>query len=189
VSLDLTAGAVARRGLVTIDENSSVLGAAELMVKRDLGSVVVTRNNVRVGILTKRDVLEKVVARSLQASRVKVKEVMSSPPVSIEHDRPLREAVNIMKTKHVSKMLVTEEGKIVGIFTLRDIWEYNRICHYCGKKVFSITEIAEPEPYMECTCGARYHTRCAETVVNCTNCSRTLVTHVIYPEPAETTGG
>ncbi len=189
MSLDLSTGAVAKRDLVTIDENSSVLDAASLMVKRDVGSVVVTRNNNRVGILTERDVLKKVVAKSLHASSVKVKEVMSSPPVSIAHDRPLREAVDLMNMKHVRRMLVTEEGKIVGIVTLRDIMAYNRICHYCGKKIMSVMETAEPEPYIECTCGARYHARCAETVVNCTNCSRTLVTHVIYPEPAETTGG
>src|SRR5436309_1336459 len=106
---------------------------------------------------------------------------MCSPPVTIPHDKPLREAVDLMIRRRVRRMLVTEEGKIVGIVTLRDILAYNRICLYCGKQINSVMEIAEPEPYIECTCGARFHARCAKTVVNCSNCSRTLVTHVIYP--------
>jgi CBS domain-containing protein len=189
VSLDLSTGAVAKRDLLTVDEKTTVLDAARLMVEHDVGSLVVERNRERIGILTERDILKKVVAKSLHASFVTVKEVMSSPPVTIPHDRPLREAVDLMNRRRVRRMLVTEGGKIVGIVTQRDILAYNRICLYCGKQIKSVMEFREPEPYLECTCGARYHTRCAETVVNCTNCSRTLVTHVIYPEPSETSGG
>ncbi len=189
MSLDLSTGAAAKRDLITVDENTSVLEAARLMVKRDIGSVVVTRNNERIGILTERDVLRKVVAESLHASFVMVKEVMSSPPVTIPHDRPLREAIDLMNRRRVRRMLVTEHGKIVGIFTLRDILAFNRTCVYCGKQIESVMETREPEPYIECTCGGRYHSKCAKIVVNCVNCSRTLVTHVIYPEPGETTGG
>ncbi len=189
MTLDVTTGAIAKRDLTTIDEKRSVLDASRLMVERGFGSVVVTRNDERVGILTERDVLKKVVARSLNASSTEIRDVMSSPPVTIEHDRPLREAIDQMNRKGVRRMLVTERGKIVGIFTQRDILAYSRICLYCGKQIRSIMEGEEPEPYIECTCGSRYHTKCAETVVNCVSCSRTLVTHVIYPEPAETFGG
>jgi len=189
VSLDFSTGAIAKRDLLTVDEKTTVLDAARLMVEHDVGSLVVERNKERIGILTERDILRKVVAKSLHASFVTVKEVMSSPPVTISHDKPLREAVDLMNRRRVRRMLVTEEGKIVGIFTLRDILAYNRICLYCGKQIKSVMDTPEPEPYLECTCGARYHTRCAKTVVNCSNCSRTLVTHVIYPEPSETSGG
>ena len=189
MSLDFSTGAIANRDLLTVDEKTTVLDAARLMVEHDVGSLVVEKNKERIGILTERDILRKVVAKSLHASFVTVKEVMSSPPVTIPHDKPLREAVDLMNRKRVRRMLVTEEGKIVGIFTLRDILAYNRICLYCGKQIKSVMDTPEPEPYLECTCGARYHTRCSETVVNCSNCSRTLVTHVIYPEPSETSGG
>jgi hypothetical protein len=48
---------------------------------------------------------------------------------------------------------------------------------------------AEPEAYVDCQCGARYHKKCSETVVNCIDCSRTLVTNVLYPEVSETFSG
>lgn len=187
--LDFTVGSVAKRDLVTIDENSSVLDAAKLMAQRGLGSVVVTRGEERIGILTERDMLKKVVAASLDARSTKVKQVMTSPPVTIEHDRTLREAIDLMNRKRIRRMLVTENGKIVGVFTQRDILAYTRICLNCGKEIKSVLDGAEPEAYMECTCGSRYHKRCAETVVNCVSCSRALVFDVVYPEPSETFSG
>jgi CBS domain-containing protein len=94
-----------------------------------------------------------------------------------------------MNRKGVRRMLVTEKGKIVGIFTLRDVMKHTRLCSYCGKEIKSVLETTEPEAFVECECGSRYHKTCAETVVNCVSCSRTLVTNVVYPEPSETLPG
>jgi signal-transduction protein with cAMP-binding, CBS, and nucleotidyltransferase domain len=186
---DHPTGTVARRNLVDVDENSSVLEASKRMVQEERGSVVVTRKGERIGILTERDLLKKVVAKGLAPGSTKVKDVMTSPPVSIDQTRPLREAIDLMNRKGVRRMLVTDNGKVVGIFTLRDILRHLRICAYCGKTIGSIIDSEKPEPFIECECGCRYHKRCSETVVNCVNCSRTLVTNVIYPEPAETFSG
>lgn len=186
---DIPAGSIARRELVDVDENSSVLEASTRMVDGERGSVTVTRRGERVGILTERDLLKKVVAKGLDPRATKVKDVMTSPPVTIEQDRPLREAIDLMNRKGVRRMLVTEGGKIVGIFTLRDIMRHSRICAQCGQEIRSILDSPEPERYIECECGSRYHMKCSEAVVNCVNCSRTLVTNVVYPEPSETFSG
>jgi CBS domain-containing protein len=186
---DLPAGNIARRNLVDVDENSSVLEAASQMVKEGRGSVIATRKGERIGILTERDLLKKVVAKGLDPHKTKVKDVMTAPPVSIDQGAPLREAIDLMNRKGVRRMLVTEKGKIVGIFTLRDIVKHSRICAHCGQEIRSVLDSPDPEPYVECECGARYHKRCTETVVNCVNCSRTLVTNVVYPEPSETFSG
>ena len=189
MALDLPSGNIARRELIRIDEGKSVYEAAKMIVENNRGSVVVTRGGESVGILTERDVMKKVIAESLDPKSVKVKEVMTSPPVTIDKDRTLREAVELMNRKKVRRMLVTERGEIVGIFTLRDIVRHMRACAYCGKEIRSILDSSDPEPYLECQCGSRYHRDCVRTVVNCVNCGRTLVTNVVYPEPSETFGG
>jgi signal-transduction protein with cAMP-binding, CBS, and nucleotidyltransferase domain len=186
---DLPAGKIARRRLVDVDEKTSVLEAARRMAQENRGSVMVTRAGERVGILTERDLLRKVVAKGLDLNSTKVQDVMTSPPLSIDHARPLREAIDLMNRKGVRRMLVTEDGKIVGIFTMRDIMKLSRICVHCGNEIRSIMDSQEPEPYIECECGSRYHKKCSESVVNCVTCARTLVTHVIYPEPSETFSG
>jgi CBS domain-containing protein len=187
--LDLPAGNIARRDLIKIDEGKSVYEAAKMMVENNRGSVVVTRGSESVGILTERDVMKKVVAKSLDPKSIKVKEVMTSPPVTIDKDQPLREAIEVMNRKKVRRMLVTENGKIMGIFTLRDIVRHMRTCAYCGTEIRSILESEEPEPYAECECGSRYHKNCLETVGNCVNCGKTLVSNIVYPEPSETFSG
>jgi len=187
--LDLPAGNIARRNLIKIGEDKSVYEAVRMIVENNRGSVVVTRGGESVGILTERDVMKKVVAKSLDPKSIKVKDVMTSPPVTIDKDRPLREAIEVMNRKRVRRMLVTENGKIVGIFTLRDVAKYRRICAYCGREIRSILEGEEPEPYIMCSCDSRYHRNCVETVANCVNCGKTLVTSVVYPEPSETFSG
>jgi CBS domain-containing protein len=189
VVLDVPAGTIARRNLITVDEGGSVLEAARLIVQNNRGSVLATRSGQPIGILTERDILKKVVAKSLDPATTKVKDVMTSPPTTVDYNTSLREAIDLMVRKGLRRMLVTENGKIVGIFTLRDIVKHTRICLYCGKEIMSILESKTPEPFVECECGSRYHTKCAETVVNCVSCGKTVVTNVVYPEPSETFGG
>jgi len=188
MALDMPAGRIARP-IITIDENASVIDASKLMVDTNRGSVVVTRQGETVGILTERDVMKRVVAKSLDPGSTKVKDVMTSSPVTIEKDRPLREAIDLMNRKGLRRMLIADDGKIVGVFTLRDIVQHTRICMYCGKEIKSILETTTPDAFVECECGSRYHKRCAETVVNCVSCSRSIVSNVINSGPSDTFGG
>ena len=187
--LDVPAGYIARRNLIKIDEERSVYDATKMMVDNNRGSVVVTRGSESIGILTERDVMKKVVAKSLDPKSTRVKDVMTSPPVTIDKDRPLREAIDVMNRKKVRRMLVTEKGKIIGIFSLRDVAKHRRVCAYCSREIRSILEGEEPEPYIMCECDSRYHRNCVKTVANCVNCGKTLVTSVVYPEPSETFSG
>jgi len=186
--LDVPAGSIARP-IITIDENATVLEASKSIVDNNRGSIVVTRKGESVGILTERDILKRVVVKSLNPATTKVKDVMTSSPLTIDKDKPLQEAIDLMNRKGMRRMLVTENGKITGVFTLRDIVKHTRMCMYCGKAIRSVLDSQEPEAYVECQCGARYHKKCSETVVNCVSCSRTLVSNVIYPEPSETFSG
>lgn len=186
--LDLPAATI-MRPIITIDEDASIFEAAKEIVENNRGSVVVTRRGESVGILTERDIMKRVVAKSLDPAGTKVKDVMTPAPLAIEKDRPLREAIDLMNRKGMRRMLVADKGKIVGIFTLRDIVRHTRMCMHCGKEIKSVLDSTEPEAYVECECGSRYHRKCSETVVNCVSCSRTLVANVVYPEPSETFSG
>jgi len=181
---------IARRSLVTIDEDAYVALAAKLMGERDLGSLVVTRKGLPVGIMTERDLVKKILADARDPRSTKVGVIMTSPGVSIEHDQSLSQAIDLMNRRKVRRMLVTENGKIVGIFTQRDVLALNRVCLHCGKEIASMLQVdSGVEPYIQCECAARYHSDCAKTIVHCIDCSRTLVMNVIYPDPSDTMGG
>ena len=188
MALDLPAGKIARP-IITIEEEATVVEASKRMAKSNRGSIVVTKKGLTVGFLTERDILRRVVAKSISPRSAKVKEVMTKAPITIDKGKPLREAIDLMNRKGVRRMLVTDRGKIVGVFTVRDIVRYMRVCVQCGKEIKSILETSTPDLFIECQCGSRYHKSCAETVVHCVTCARTLVTNVVYPEPSETFAG
>ena len=95
--------------------------AVKKMVERDVGSIVVTDGQMAVGIITKGDILRKAFLRGIDASKVTAKEIMSKPAVAIESDSTLEEASKLMAKKHVSKLAVERNGKLVGIITATDI--------------------------------------------------------------------
>ena len=99
-----------------------------------------------------------------------------------QEDRTLSEAIDLMSRKKIRRMLVTKDGEITGIFTQRDILGLSRLCLYCGKDIRSVLEYGSgADRYIECECGSRYHTRCANSVVHCVDCSKTIVANVTYP--------
>lgn len=188
--LDVKVGDIAKRKLVTIEEAATVASATKIMAERNIGSIVITRDKVPVGIVTERDLLRKILAPGLNPASTKVSDIMTPQPIAIEEDRTLSEAIDLMTRKNIRRMLVTKNGEITSIFTQRDIIGLSRICLYCGKEIKSVLEYGkQADRYIECECGSRYHQACANSVVHCVDCSRTLVSNVTYPEPSETMSG
>ena len=107
--------------VITIDENSTVKEAAEVMNKFEIGCLIAVRKGKAMGIITERDLLERVVAEAKDANKTKVKDVMSSPLVVIEPNMALEEAVNLMFQMKIKKLPVVDGKRLVGLVTLTDI--------------------------------------------------------------------
>jgi CBS domain-containing protein len=106
--------------IITVDADASLGDAMRVMVERDIGSVVVTRDGEIVGILTERDVLKSFVGVSEAAQR-KTGEVMSSPVITVDANATIGQAVDLMAEKKIRRLLVNEAGQICGIVTERDL--------------------------------------------------------------------
>ena len=106
--------------IITLDAEASLGEAMRLMVEKDIGSVVVTREDKMVGIITERDVVKKICVDH-ECALMKVGDVMSSPLVTIDGGATLGEAADKMAIKKIRRLLVTEEGEIAGLVTERDI--------------------------------------------------------------------
>ena len=108
--------------IVTVESTADVGGAIKLMAGRNIGSVVVTRDGEMVGILTERDVLKKCYAPG-QYTAMKAGEVMSEPLITIRGDAAIGDAADLMAEKNARRLLVTENDKIQGIISQRDVME------------------------------------------------------------------
>jgi CBS domain-containing protein len=108
--------------IVSVESTVNVGDAIKLMAERNIGSVVVTRDGEMVGILTERDVLKKCYAPS-QYTAMKAGEVMSEPLITIRGDAAIGDAADLMAEKNARRLLVTENDKIQGIISQRDVME------------------------------------------------------------------
>ncbi len=108
--------------VVTVSEGETAEKAAELMEKDDIGCVVVTTANEKpIGIITERDLVTRIVAKDLQPSKKKAKEIMSAPLITINADKTISEAARIMSLLNVRRLGVMHRGSLAGMLTSKDV--------------------------------------------------------------------
>lgn len=108
--------------VITIKENGSAGNVAALMEKNKVGCVVVTAGGDRpIGIITERDLVVRVVASDLKPSKVAVKDIMSTPLITIGPDETLNEAGRMMSRLNIRRLGVMYKGELVGIVSSKDV--------------------------------------------------------------------
>ena len=117
---ELSVRDVLTKEYVGVSESDTVLGAVRLMRQERTGSVLVVRGSEPVGIMTEWDVLG-VVADEDDPDSMSVESVMSTPVVSIEPDRSLSDAADLMARDNIRNLVITDEDGVVGMLTQRDV--------------------------------------------------------------------
>lgn len=106
----------------TIGPESPVIEAAGLMVKHEIGCLIVVSAKGAIGIVTERDFLRKVVALGKDPSKVLVKEIMSFPLISASTFTRVGEAAKLMSDRGVRRLVVTDaDGEFIGLLTMTDL--------------------------------------------------------------------
>ncbi|ASJ02547.1 inosine-5-monophosphate dehydrogenase [Thermococcus profundus] len=119
---EIAVGQVVKRKAVIVKPNDTVHRVARVLARNKVGSaVVVDENDEIVGIITDRDILDKVVAKGKDPKKVKVKDVMTKNPITIEDDYSIQDAIDRMMDKGVRRLLVTRLGKPIGFVTAADL--------------------------------------------------------------------
>jgi len=110
------------KGVITADEEISVEIVAKIMGTKSIGSVVITRNGEPVGIFTERDLLTKFLAKD-ESLKIAVGDVCTSPLITAPLGITIHEAAAIMTSKHIKRLPITKDNKLVGILSARDLVE------------------------------------------------------------------
>lgn len=118
-----TVGQLMNRDLSVVTEDMTVKQAARQMHDQRIGSLLVKKGKDFSGILTETDVV-RAVADHDDAAATSVGQVMSSPILSIEKKLSPHYARDLMADKRIRHLAVTDEGKIVGILSARDLLAY-----------------------------------------------------------------
>jgi CBS domain-containing protein len=107
--------------VLRIDSESTVQKAAELMGRERVGALLVTTQGEVAGILTERDIISKIIATQGSLGETRVKDVMSKPLVTVNKNTSGEDAIRTMAENDVRRLPVTDNGRIIGIFTTSDV--------------------------------------------------------------------
>ena len=105
----------------TIASERTVLEATQTMAEKRIGSLLVLEAGNMVGIVTETDVVRKVIAAGLPAGSTNVGAVMNAPLTQIDINDTARDASQLMAEKRMRYLAVTEDNKVVGLLSVRDL--------------------------------------------------------------------
>ncbi|MDD5417718.1 MAG: CBS domain-containing protein [Candidatus Nanoarchaeia archaeon] len=95
--------------------------AAKIMIKNHVGSLVVAKNKKLMGIITEKDMLNKLIANAKSPEKVLVKDIMTKKPISIGRRTDIAEALDLMIRNDFRRLPVVENNSLVGIITEKDL--------------------------------------------------------------------
>ena len=122
--------------IITADENTTVPDMVSLMVKFNIGAVVIMRGEKLVGIVSERDIVRRVVGKHLSLKTTKAKDFMTKKVVTAELSEGfanIRQKLFNLKFRHLP---IINKGKLVGIASQRDI--FSKSLYFKGNAPFGI---------------------------------------------------
>ena len=120
-----TAGEIlARKGsnVYWIEPLESVYDALKEMKERDVGALCVMIEEVLVGIVSERDYVRHVILNNKASKLIKVSEIMTRDVVKVTSDESVENCLNLMKDNRFRHLPVVDDGKVVGVLSLRDLF-------------------------------------------------------------------
>ena len=112
-----------RHAPATVSPFEPISIVIDKMIKERTGAIVVVEDKLPVGIITERDVLERVIKPQKDFELTPVKDAMSKPLITIEADRSIKEALDLMREHNIRRLIVTKNGEIIGLTTERRLLE------------------------------------------------------------------
>jgi signal-transduction protein with cAMP-binding, CBS, and nucleotidyltransferase domain len=118
-STDQRVGDLVDKDIMTVDESALISDSVRMMKNKGLSSLFVTSSgnknartpNFPIGIVTERDILYRVIAEHKSPYNTTVKEVMSSPVISIDERATVRDTIKLMREKNIRRLIVSRQAK------------------------------------------------------------------------------
>jgi len=122
--MDLNVEDVMVDEVITVDADASVYEAVRLMNEHEIGCVIVILKGKPIGIITERDMLKRVLAKSVDPEKIKVSDIMSAPLIMGKPKMEIEDAATLMFKIKIKKLPVVHKGKLIGLVTLTDLTRF-----------------------------------------------------------------
>jgi CBS domain-containing protein len=117
----ITVKKIMHAGIFTLPSNTTIREASRIMREKNIGSLYIKNGDKVVGIVTETDIVKKGVAEKRDLDSSVLGDIMSSPVYAIDANKSVTDANEMMDSKKVRHLAVTEGGEIVGVISVRDL--------------------------------------------------------------------
>lgn len=133
---------IVEKDFLSVSGEAVVAAGAKQMSERRKGYAVIGSAKTPEGIVTEWDIVEKVVAEGKDPSKVLMKEIMSKDLLTVKGSESIAEVARLMSEKGVRRLLVSENGEIVGVITAKTVLA--RLNEYVDKISAQIGKMQAP---------------------------------------------
>ena len=112
------------RDIQTIGPAATLAEAARALRDAKVGALLVSDRGSYLGVISEADLVRKAMAEGMDASQAPVQSIMSSPVITMEIDGSAHQASDLMAEKGIRHLAITEDGRIVGVISVRDLLRY-----------------------------------------------------------------
>lgn len=109
--------------IIALTEEGTAAEAARRMLDLNIAAVVVCGEGGKLtGIVTERDLTRRVLARALDAEKTSIADIMTRDPDTLNPGDSAVDALELMRTRHYRHLPVVEDGKVIGMVSIRDLY-------------------------------------------------------------------
>ena len=116
------------KAIISVDGASFISEAAQRMIANKIGSIIVTDKGEPSGIVTRSDMISKVIVAHLEPGANRINTIMSTPLISLAHDTPILEAMRFLRDQDINQVLIKEGDKLTGIVSEGDLIRAVTLC-------------------------------------------------------------
>ncbi len=110
------------RQLYTIASSATAREAAQYLEGKEVGAVAVVDGGELKGILSERDLVQRIIAVGADAGKVKVAEIMTANPVTMQAGKTLADALDVLRGSKFRHLPVMDGKTLVGMLSVRDLY-------------------------------------------------------------------
>ncbi len=112
-----------KKEIVAVTANDSLEKVAQLMAENHIGSVLVHQDQEPIGIITKRDIIERVILNCQDPCEIKAKDVATTNLITITSKQTIKDVLMLMYKHNIKRVLVKnpDNFELVGIITTHDL--------------------------------------------------------------------
>ncbi|AFS80746.1 signal transduction protein [Candidatus Nitrosopumilus koreensis AR1] len=117
---------IMQKNVITIEHNKTVYDAATILKEKEISFLVIIQDGKPVGVVSERDIVQKIAAEDLKASSVLIEDIMSKKFRWVSPDTVIEDAVQKMLNNNIRRLIILEDEKLVGVITQTNLAEFLR---------------------------------------------------------------